>query len=58
LLVRLRGGYTEALFAHLTYHVQKEFPCNHRANELTKFIKKFEKIIDVLLILLHLYIKF
>jgi hypothetical protein len=40
------------------YHVQTEFPCNHRTNKLTKFIKESEKITDVLLILLHLYIKF
>jgi hypothetical protein len=38
--------------------VQTEFPCNHRAKELTKFIKNLKKITDVLLILLHLYIKF
>jgi hypothetical protein len=38
--------------------VQIEFSCNHRANKLTKFIKKSENFTDVLLILLHLYIKF
>jgi hypothetical protein len=38
-----------------TYPMQTEFPCNHCANELTKFIKKFTY---VLLIILHLYIKF
>jgi hypothetical protein len=41
-----------------THLVQIEFPCKHCVNELTKFIKKSEKITDVLLILLHLYIKF
>jgi oligoendopeptidase F len=38
--------------------VQIEFSCNHRANELTKFIKKSEKFTNVLLILFYLYIKF
>jgi hypothetical protein len=38
-----------------TYPMQTEFPCNHCANKLTKFIKKFTY---VLLIILHLYIKF
>jgi hypothetical protein len=38
--------------------VQIEFSCNHRANKLTKFIRKFEKFTYVLLIILHLYIKF
>jgi hypothetical protein len=40
------------------YHVQTEFSCNHRINELTHFIRKSKKIADVLLTLLHLYIKF
>jgi hypothetical protein len=38
-----------------TYLVQIEFPCNHCANKLTKFIKKIEKITYVLLIILHVY---
>jgi hypothetical protein len=38
--------------------VQTEFLCNHRANELAKFIKNIKKFTDVLLILLYLYIKF
>jgi hypothetical protein len=41
-----------------TYLVQIEFPCIRCANELTKFIKNLKKFTDVLLILLHLYIKF
>jgi protein-disulfide isomerase len=41
-----------------TYPVPIEFLCNHCANELTKFIKKTKKIIDVLLMILHVYIKF
>jgi hypothetical protein len=39
------------------YHVQTEFLCNHRANEVTMFIKKSENFTNVLLIILHLYIK-
>jgi hypothetical protein len=41
-----------------TYHVQTKILCNRCANKLTKFIKNLKKITDVLLILLHLYIKY
>jgi hypothetical protein len=40
------------------YLVQTEFPYNHRANKLTKFIRKSEKFADVLFIIVHIYIKF
>jgi hypothetical protein len=33
----------ETLFAHDMLNVQKEFLCNHHANELTKFIKFLKK---------------
>jgi hypothetical protein len=41
-----------------TYHVQLNFSCSHCANELIKFTNKYEKITHVLLIILHLCIKF
>jgi hypothetical protein len=40
------------------YPVQIEFSYNHRANKLTKFIRKSEKFADVLFIIVHIYIKF
>jgi hypothetical protein len=42
-----------------TYYIQTEISYDHRANKLIKFIKESKKkLSDVLLILLHLYVKF
>jgi hypothetical protein len=41
-----------------TYLVQPLFSCNHRATQLTIFIKNPKKFKDVLSTLLYLYIEF
>jgi hypothetical protein len=41
-----------------TYPVQPPFSCNHRATQLTMFIKNLKKFTDVLCTLLYLHIEF
>jgi hypothetical protein len=58
-MIMSQNDKVEETFPKKRMHpVQTEFPCNHHANEPTKFIKKTEKFTDVLLILLHLCVKF
>jgi hypothetical protein len=58
--INISDVWCQHLFKNIEHILWREhIMCNHYANELTKFIQNLEKkIINVLLILLHLYIKF